>query len=616
MSELVKILLSLSLSGTLLIFILLLCKPLYKNRLSRQWQYYIWLVVVARLLLPLTPEVSLVGSLFQSIDTAIVQIGITGQQELNSPILPNIDPIEQAPLENRVSAITNKSTKFQKSFLQNVWLICGFVWLIGVIGLLIRKITVYQSFVKYIKAGCVEVSDMRLWEVLGKLVEQVGIKTTVGLYTNALISSPLLIGFFHPCIILPSADLSNSDLENTILHELTHYKCRDMFYKWLVQITICLHWFNPFVHFMGKEIGCACEFSCDEVTIRKLDFTQQQAYGDTLLNAIKIGGSYNDSIMSVTLGENAKQIKERLDAIMAFKEKTRLCIAISIVLVFVLSFGATVAGAYTITPSINTINLNNARNPSNQSIWDLGQVTRWNISVESENVIVKSGGTSFQIEVTPESKSSYILEDYMHVITDDFQEREIALKRKEGLGDGAVYSPTIIITVPNQTLNVLNVITTTSGNISIDNSHADKILAESETGAIKITNSVATDYIIAESLAGTVTLTNTTCDGEIYIQDKNSNESETNGNAHLSQSGYSKDEFSKLLKVAESYANKVAKKEHIGIAHYVGELFDLEVVKGMITFTFDLENSKYTTLVVNVNSDGKVVGYDYWNSPD
>lgn len=48
MIELLKILLSLSLSGTLLILVLLLCKPLYKSRLSRQWQYYASLSCVGK----------------------------------------------------------------------------------------------------------------------------------------------------------------------------------------------------------------------------------------------------------------------------------------------------------------------------------------------------------------------------------------------------------------------------------------------------------------------------------------------------------------------------------------------------------------------------------------
>lgn len=42
-----------------------------------------------------------------------------------------------------------------------------------------RKITIYQSFVKYIKAGYAEVENLCLLEQFGKLVEQSGVKTAV-----------------------------------------------------------------------------------------------------------------------------------------------------------------------------------------------------------------------------------------------------------------------------------------------------------------------------------------------------------------------------------------------------------------------------------------------------
>ena len=202
---------------------------------------------------------------------------------------------------------------------QNAAALCLSIWLIVAVGLLIRKVTIYQSFIKYIKAGRVEISDMALWEQVGRLIEQTGVRGAVGLYTNSLISSPLLIGFFRPCIMLPSAELPDSDLQYTILHELTHYKRRDMFYKWLVQISICLHWFNPLVYLMGREINRACEFSCDEAVIKSLDKDGRRAYGDTLLNAVNLGGTYKDSLASMTLNRSAELLKERLDAIMHYR---------------------------------------------------------------------------------------------------------------------------------------------------------------------------------------------------------------------------------------------------------------------------------------------------------
>lgn len=68
-----KIYLSLSCSGGLLILALLLGKHFLKNRLSRQWQYYIWLAVVLRLLLPFGPEAGLLGKAYLAVDTAVTR---------------------------------------------------------------------------------------------------------------------------------------------------------------------------------------------------------------------------------------------------------------------------------------------------------------------------------------------------------------------------------------------------------------------------------------------------------------------------------------------------------------------------------------------------------------
>lgn len=226
--------------------------------------------------------------------------------------------------------------------VQNLWL----VWLVVALSLLIRKVTVYQGFVRYVKAGRSEVSDTDILDRLAVIGEQAGVKRPVELYTNSLVSSPLLLGFFRPCIVLPTADLPHADFEYIILHELTHYRRRDMFYKWLVQLTICLHWFNPLVYLMGREVSRACELACDEGVISKLDVKKQRAYGDTLLNAIATGGDYRDSLASMTLNESKELLKERLAAIMKFKKSTAMMVCISGLLAVGFLFGAAFAGAY------------------------------------------------------------------------------------------------------------------------------------------------------------------------------------------------------------------------------------------------------------------------------
>lgn len=343
MNEWLITFLSLSVAGTLLIWSLLLLKPIYKNRLSHRWQYYIWLIAIARLLIPFAPETNLVSDLFSNINKSVIEpiseayYGTNEPTALEQNTSGNQTAFEEKPIAD-VSPIDKEATESQT---------IGVIWLVVALILLIRKITIYQSFIKYIHAGRTEVADIEKLEQLGKIINDQNIKVSVELYTNSLISSPLLIGFWKPCIVLPTTDISMSDFRFTILHELTHYKRMDMFYKWLIQIAICLHWFNPFVYLIGKEINRECELSCDEVVISNLDLKERRSYGDTLLNAIKTGGNYKSSVASVTLWESKKILSERLGAIMTYKKQTKAVVLVSITLALLLLCGATYAGAYT-----------------------------------------------------------------------------------------------------------------------------------------------------------------------------------------------------------------------------------------------------------------------------
>ena len=368
MNELLKVVLSLSLSGTLLILLLFLPRSLFKERLSKRWQYYIWLVVIARLLFPFAPETNLMARLFQGIDRPTEQMEIVSPYAQQSGIANTIQADETIHGQNNLHSEQMEPAKLVNSPNRNmvtmVWTNIWLGWLVMALILFIRKITVYQDFVKYIRASCVEVADIDLLERFGKLVERKQINTTVELYTNNLISSPLLIGFFRPYIILPTVDLSPTDFDYTILHELVHFKRRDMFYKWLVQFTLCIHWFNPFVYLMSREIGKVCELSCDEAVIQELDMNGRRAYGDTLLNAIGFGGSYKDALASVTLNENRELLKERLGAIMKYKRKSKATIAITSLLTILLTIGAISMGAY-VASEISFVdnNANHFHNP-------------------------------------------------------------------------------------------------------------------------------------------------------------------------------------------------------------------------------------------------------------
>lgn len=337
MTEALKVFLSMSVSGGLLILILLLGKRLLKDKISRQWQYYIWLAVILRLLLPFGPETSLMGTACQAIRQAAP---LPQQQALLD--LPDSSPIPEAEQGITGTEPPIAAENMGTLPVQYLWLI----WLAAALGLLIRKVTVYQGFIRYLKAGLTPVSDMEMLDLLAATAERAGVKGAVELCVNPLVSSPLLMGFFRPCIVLPSADVSPTDFQYIVLHELTHYKRGDMFYKWLAQATVCLHWFNPLVHLMSREITRDCEFSCDEAVLAKTGDGSAQEYGKTLLDAMAAVGKYQENPGPVTLSENKQLLKERLGAIMNFKRKSTAVRILTGVLTVCVILGAAFAGVY------------------------------------------------------------------------------------------------------------------------------------------------------------------------------------------------------------------------------------------------------------------------------
>ncbi len=335
-----RIFLSMSFTGACLILILFLVKRFLKDKISRQWQYYIWLIVILRLLCPFGLEINIMEEVYQT----VIQSDSLLQQNIY-----DVSEDTDVVVSSEKNGQRTESSEYKRSLWNVISLFMDYIWLIWLAvaaGFMIRKVTIYQSFIRYINAGLVPVSDIEILDRLAVISRQIGIKKPVELCINPLIASPLLIGFFHPYIVLPSENIVEKDFKYIVFHELMHYKRRDIFYKWLVQITVCLHWFNPFVHLMGREIIKSCEFSCDEAVVARIGRENAQDYGKTLLDAMASVGKYKESLGAVTLSENKVLLKERLGAIMSFRKKSKATIFLTGTLTLLIIFGASFIGVY------------------------------------------------------------------------------------------------------------------------------------------------------------------------------------------------------------------------------------------------------------------------------
>lgn len=348
MNELFIRYLSLSISGLLLALVLFALKPLLKNRVSKAWQYYIWIIVIIRMLVPYAPRAEIVDQLFQHTDNSII-IEEKKSSIQNSPTIndesPALKPITQG-IENTIKTKT-RLPSYWNIIIDNIWMLWVGISLI----LFTYKMIVYISYIRYMKANKVVVKDPEVLGIFRNVCKEVGNKATLIMYTSNKVVSPMLLGIIHPFIVLPNTDITEFELRNIVKHELIHFKRLDIMYKWITQITVCLHWFNPIIYFISKEINKSCELSCDEAIIKKMDADGKRHYGNTLLASVKINEISRETGISLSLNKDAKLLKERLNSIMTFKSKTKYTTAFTILLTLTLCLCSSLM-SYTVMAAI------------------------------------------------------------------------------------------------------------------------------------------------------------------------------------------------------------------------------------------------------------------------
>lgn len=349
MNDVLFLFFSLSLSGSILALILLALKPLIKNRLSQTWQYYIWLIVILRFLLPFGPQTSAVGQTVDYVQNTVSNPSSAAVWQEANEITDGGTPAQSpdlaapdAPQPNKAEPWAVSSTQWHELF-EYVWLL----WLGVGLVLFVHKVASYRSFVRFVRAGMQKVTDEQILSIYMDIQTTANMKRQLPLYLNEQVSSPMLVGIFRPMVVIPPLKASEDEYRNIFKHELTHYRRIDFLYKWLVQIAVCLHWFNPLIYFVRKQINQNCELSCDEAVVRGLSQEQRVAYGDALMKSLQAQGHYSDFVVSITMSENATVVKERLDAIMNHKQQKKWMAVLAAVLAVVLFAGGYSLGAYT-----------------------------------------------------------------------------------------------------------------------------------------------------------------------------------------------------------------------------------------------------------------------------
>lgn len=329
-------LIKLSLSGSLLAGLLILLRLLFRNRVSQTVFYCLWLLVLLRLCVPVGLTISL-PAIFGEADVPAasdlssepVEGALPGGAEngfaADSQSVPDAAGTSPTGIAERV-----------KGWNWSVFLVV--LWAVVTAARLAWYALSYLRFSASIKRQSSPPSS----EAVSALNE-LDPAGRVGLSECPLVSTPMLLGVLHPVIVLPAGVEGEQRLRDILAHELTHARRHDLLYKWFAVAVICLHWFNPMMILVWREINRTCELSCDETVIRSLDRDARRHYSQTLL-ALAAAPSSDKAQLTLTLCEEKEQLKERLVSIVNYRKKGTSAIILTLLLALIMTGCSLVSG--------------------------------------------------------------------------------------------------------------------------------------------------------------------------------------------------------------------------------------------------------------------------------
>ena len=218
------------------------------------------------------------------------------------------------------------------------------------IGIFIMFFLLYRSVkqVKALHSSALPLQNEKLNALYIECLNEVNSKHIIPIYSTAFLKSPVLAGFLHPRIYLPihlisdfnAGTISATDIRYMLLHELQHYKHKDILIGYLINTVNVFYWFNPLIWYFLKRIRQERELACDSAVLQLLKEAEYKSYGNTLINFAETI-ALSPFPLTMGISGNIKQLKGRILNIASFhqptfKQKIRgylICIFVSTIII-------------------------------------------------------------------------------------------------------------------------------------------------------------------------------------------------------------------------------------------------------------------------------------------
>lgn len=318
-------------TASILILIILLTKKTFNRALSPKWHYYIWVLLIIRLLIPFSPESSI--SVYSLLNTAADKINLPVREiSIQNPIngVEVLPAAVEEPSDEKLGysgdlsyAGDTASVIKESSKLNSALMAAAIIWIAGVFVLILYTIYINIAFAVNIRKRYTLLKDSRIQGILKECKRIMKVKSRILLLTSEKVRTPALYGFLNTKILVSKAymeKLSDDEIRYIFLHELSHYKRKDIIVNWILALLRSVYFFNPLIWYAFNKIHEDCEISCDAEALRYINEEEHHSYGSTIIKLIKLYSESNFIPTTAGISKNKSSYKRRIVMISRFKK--------------------------------------------------------------------------------------------------------------------------------------------------------------------------------------------------------------------------------------------------------------------------------------------------------
>lgn len=336
-------LLKTSLLGALAILLMLVSKPLWRERYRAKARCWLWLALAVFLLFPVDFSVKNAPvqaappqdyTLFVGTDKTTIQSTDHLFGDMAEKSGQTSTQVRDSIIARPVTDPAQKTTRYIP-----VTTILFYGYLAGAAAFLLYEGVSYARFRRTVRrwSGSVTRGDYRA--LLDETARSLSVNAPKMLICEA-VTTPAVTGLFRPTLLLPHERYELPELRYILRHELCHLKRHDMLFKLVLLAANAMHWFDPVVYLMLRQADEDIELACDSAATDDLDRAERAAYSRTLLAAVQ--SNVRALPATTCFGSTVERLKRRITNVLGAQKKRGLGV-VALVLALTLTAGCAVS---------------------------------------------------------------------------------------------------------------------------------------------------------------------------------------------------------------------------------------------------------------------------------